>query len=94
VNAPCVFQPASDVRYAVEANGIRLIDTRSGATHILTYPQAAVWDMATRGCDLAQIIAVVQVIARVTSAHAGQIVRGTFESLRERGLVIRISDDE
>jgi hypothetical protein len=52
---------------------------------ILGYPEAAGWEMAARGYDLARIVDSLQHISGVTPAHAEQIVTDTFQMLSERG---------
>ena len=83
MRARAVFQPDPDTRFVVEPAGVRLV--RGSAETILGYPEAAIWDMAVRGYDLARIVDSLQHIIGVTPAHAQQIVLDTLQMLSERG---------
>jgi hypothetical protein len=83
MSALAVFQPDPDTRFVVEPAGVKLI--RGQSETILGYPEAAAWDMAVRGYDLARIVDTLQHIVGVTPAHARQIVLDTLQMLSERG---------
>jgi hypothetical protein len=78
---------ADHIQWAVQSDGIHVIDTKTGCQHHLSYPQAAVWDMLSRhyGRDaMAQRIAP---IAGVDSATAGRLVDETLSGWCAEGLV-------
>ena len=77
------FQPDPEIRSVVEPAGIRLVHGQSETT--LGYPEAAIWDMAARGYDLARIVDTLHHIIGVTPVHAEQIVLDTLRMLSERG---------
>ena len=83
MRASVVFQPDPDTRFVVEPAGVRLVRGQSETT--LGYPEAAIWDMAVRGYDLAKIVDTLQHIIGVTPAHAEQVVLDTLQMLSERG---------
>jgi len=86
------FQPHPDIQYAVETTTIKLINTRTGEVHTLGYPQAAIWDMASRACDEAAIVDVLGVVLRVTTSHAQIILSDTLDAWHKRGFLIREED--
>lgn len=88
------FRPAVGIRYAVERDGIGILDTRSGTLHVLRYPGAAVWEMATRGYGFDRIVDCMQYVAGVTLSRSEEIVRQTFEGLSQHGLVALVACKE
>jgi hypothetical protein len=78
MNSHAALQPDPEIPLVVEPAGIRL--SRPGSQMILGYPEAAVWEMAARGYDLARIVDSLQHIIGVE-----QIVMDTFQILSERG---------
>jgi hypothetical protein len=87
-----VFQPDPDTRFVVEPAGVRLVHGQSETT--LGYPEAAIWDMAVRGYDLARIVDLLRHIIGVTPAHAEQVVFDTLQMLSERGFGSREKADD
>jgi hypothetical protein len=82
------FRVAEPVRWAVEAAGVVLVNDATGAVITLGYPQAAVWDLLTRGDSGAKIGAKLCAIAALEPAAARALVRETAAALREAGFLI------
>jgi hypothetical protein len=94
VSTQSIYRPAPDVRHAVEATSIRLLDRKTGAVHLLAYPEAAVWDMAARGYEMNGIVDSLRHIACVPATVAEKMVVDLFKLLHERGFVTRVQADD
>lgn len=90
MKASATFQPDPDTQFVVEPARVRLM--RAQGETILGYPEAAIWDMAIRGYDLARIIDTLQHIIGVTPALAEQVVLDTLHMLSERGFGSKADD--
>jgi hypothetical protein len=75
------------VQWAVEQRGILLIDTRSGRQCMLTYPQAAVWDLLSRGHDVPAVIDLITAIASLDLEAAAKLVHDCLEAWVRRGFL-------
>ncbi|MGA2328433.1 MAG: PqqD family protein [Bryobacteraceae bacterium] len=81
------FRAAEQVRWAVEAAGVVLIDGATGAATTLGYPEAAIWDLITRGDSRERIAAKLCAIAGLEPAAAQELVLNTVAVLREAGFL-------
>ncbi len=81
------YRAAEQVRWAVEAGGVVLIDGATGAATTLGYPQAAIWDFLTRGESSERIAAKMGAIASLDPAGAQALVEETIAALREAGFL-------
>lgn len=81
------YRIAEQVRWAVEAGGVVLIDCATGAATTLGYPQAAIWDFLTRGESGERICAKLCAIASLDPEAAQVLVRETVAALREEGFL-------
>jgi hypothetical protein len=88
-----IYQPAPNVLFVVENTRIKLFDPTTGTTHILGYPEAAAWDMATRGYGMKQIVDTLRHITGEPTAVTEQIVVDLFTLLLDRGFVTRGLDE-
>jgi hypothetical protein len=82
-----VFRPVPELRYLAEPGRTLLIDTRNGRVEHLEYPEAAIWDMVTRGYHHRRIATLLQTIAHVTAAHADQLIADLFDRLARTQMV-------
>jgi hypothetical protein len=82
------FAVAEKVRWAVEAAGVVLVNDATGVAITLGYPQAAVWDLLTRGESGARIGAKMCAIAALEPPDACALVRETAAALREAGFLV------
>lgn len=83
------YRAAPQVRWAVEAGGVVLIDCATGGATTLGYPQAAIWDFLTRGESSERIAAKLGAIASLDAAAAQALVLETVAALREAGYLAR-----
>jgi hypothetical protein len=75
------------VGWSVEIDTIRLINRRSGAVCRLGYPEAAVWDLLSRGYAHEDLVRLLGVIASVDLSEAEQLVLRTVKDLAEKGFL-------
>lgn len=81
------YRPAEQVRWAVEAAGVVLIHNTTGAATTLCYPEAAIWELVTRGDSNDRIAAKLCAIAGLELAAAYQLVLDTLAAWREAGFL-------
>lgn len=82
------YRAAEQVRWAVEASGVALIDCATGAATTLGYPQAAIWDFLTRDESSERIAVKMCVIASLAPEAAQLLVLETVAALREAGFLV------
>ena len=81
------YRPAEQVRWAVEAAGVVLISGATGAATSLSYPEAAIWDLITRGDSSEKIAAKLCAIAGLDAEAAQKLVLDTVEAWRKAGFL-------
>jgi hypothetical protein len=81
------YRAAEQVRWAVEAAGVVLIDGVTGAATTLGYPEAAIWDLITRGDSRERIAAKLCAIAGLEPAAAHRLLLDTVAAWREAGFL-------
>jgi hypothetical protein len=81
------YRVAEQVRWAVETAGVVLINNANGAATTLGYPEAAIWDLITRGDPGERIAAKLCVIAGLDPAAAHQLVLDTVAAWRKAGFL-------
>jgi len=86
------YRAAEQVRWAVEAGGIVVIDHKGEAT-TLGYPQAAIWDLLTRGESEERACAKLCAIASLDREAAQALMLDTVSTLREAGLLTQRGSD-
>ncbi len=74
------FRVARQVRWAVEATGVTLVNDATGAAVALGYPEAAIWDFVARGEALVSIVEKVAAIASLSRDAARMRI---FEAVAE-----------
>ena len=62
----------------MKLHGILLVNEGTGITCSLGYPQAAIWDVITRGYAYEQAV---QMLTAITSLHVEEVKKLLFESL-------------
>jgi len=80
------------VKWAVETRGVLLINEATGAVVTVEYPQAAIWDLLTRGESNRQIARKLCAIASLDPDAAEALVRETLAAWREAGFLAREED--
>jgi hypothetical protein len=81
------YRSAEQVRWAVEAAGVVLINNANGAATTLCYPEAAIWDLITRGDSNERIAAKLCAIVGLDPAAARQLVLDTVAAWRKAGFL-------
>ncbi len=83
-----LYHVAPGVRWAVERTTLTLVDGRGGACR-LGYPEAAVWDLVSRGYPLAEVARMIAAIASLDPTAADAIIRSAIEGWERAGLIRR-----
>lgn len=80
------------VGWSVEIDTIRIINQRSGAVCLLGYPEAAVWDLISRGYAYDDLVRLLGVIASFDLSEAKQLVLRTVKDLAGKGFLTQSGD--
>lgn len=83
------YRCQSGVSWGVELRNTIIIDGNSGRVWTLEYPEAAIWDLLTRGCRIDRIIAMISAIADVEEPSAAKCVHSAIIKWTYAGLQIR-----
>jgi hypothetical protein len=87
------YRCSSETRWTVETDGIVLWDLATGARLLLGYPQAAVWDLASRCDSEERIIRKVGAIAGLEPGAAGRLVRDSLAEWAKAGFLVPEAGD-
>lgn len=80
------LRPAADIAWAVEDDGITL--WRRGAAPVsLRYPEAAAWDLVTRGVSTARMVRLLAAIWALSEKGAAQRLATLLVQWRHRGWI-------
>jgi hypothetical protein len=82
-----VFRPDPDVRYVVVALGVQIINVRTREAFSLSFPQSAVWDMASRGYSLDLIAEKLAAASHWTLKHSAGLAAETLGALEAKGFL-------
>ena len=83
------YQCPDDVGWSVEIDTIRLIDQRTGSVCLLGYPEAAIWDLISRGYGFDDLVRLLGVIASISASQAKRLVLHTVEDFVQKGFLTR-----
>jgi len=73
-----------DVRWAVEVGGVRLVRSDTGKTELLSYPEAALRDLLTRGLSIDRVVRTLAAICRMDENQAYQrMIRAIAQWIEE-----------
>lgn len=84
--AKVVYRLAPGVRWSVETEGL-LVSDGKGAVYRLEYPEAAIWDLASRGYLLPKIVQMMCHIAGCDEARAQKQVLSSLARWKQAGLL-------
>ena len=70
---------APGIKWAVEIDGIVLMDEKAGKTCFLSYPQAALWDLISRGVFFEKTLSMLSAIASLKPEDAEAFIRKTLD---------------
>ncbi|MDR2801243.1 MAG: hypothetical protein LBB52_08295 [Desulfovibrio sp.] len=76
---------AGHVTWIVEPHGVVLINSTQGLRRELAYPEAAVWDLATRGRSEETIRSMLELIAGIGPRQARELVGSCLDQWAEEG---------
>jgi hypothetical protein len=85
------YKLAPNVRWVVDRFTVRLTDGR-GAVRTLNYPEAAIWDLLSRGYPFVKVVPMTAHIAGLDPSSADALVRRSIEDWAEGGFVEAGSD--
>ena len=78
-----------NVRWCVGRFGITLSDGH-GVTRELAYPDAAVWDLISRGYPFAKVVSMLTSIASLDAAASEAVVRSALEQWASGGFLEQV----
>lgn len=76
---------AAHAAWAVEHDGILLIDQKKGVAQYIGYPEAMIWDMLVRGRGLDCIQASISAVLALSNEKAGCFLANTVENWKKYG---------
>ena len=82
------YAAASGVAWSVERRGVLVFGADGRGGRMLSYPQAAVWDLVVRGNTMDKVSEQLSAIAAVSEEAAKQIARVAVAQWREQGLLV------
>jgi hypothetical protein len=81
------YRVAPDVRWVVERTTLRLV-AAAGLPSTLHYPEAAVWDLVSRGYDIAAASRILAPVAGLDERQAEALVRVTVDRWVRAGMLV------
>lgn len=82
------YQVRAGVQWAVDRAGVTLAN-RDGSALTLGYPEAAIWDLLSRGSAFPRIVSLTGRIASLEPEPAEALVRSTLEDWTRAGFLDR-----
>ena len=86
------FRLAAGVSWVVQEAGVLVIDELARRSVLLSYPQAAVWDLLARGCDRRCAAGMLRWILAVDAPEADGQVKRCLEEWIEAGWMEPVDD--
>ena len=83
------YHCAPGIGWSVEIRNIILINKLTGSVCNLSYPEAAVWDLISRGYSFDKLVGMLSVISAKDSAEAKRFIVQTVDDLTEEGFLIK-----
>lgn len=77
------------VKWAVTTGGIFLLHITAGEKVFLKYPQAAVWDLVSRGYSYEQTMSMLRTIASLDDEQAAELLVSCLEGWIKEGFLIK-----
>jgi hypothetical protein len=88
------YRITETVRWAVSRRGIQLLDTRSRKGAHLAYPEAAIWDLMSRGQGEEEVARRVALIAGTSQTRARELISATLKDWTESGFLTYAASQE
>lgn len=83
------YQCSPGVVWAVEMDGITLLNPSTGAVCSLGYPQAAIWDLISRGYSTDRLLRVISALASLEPNETDRLVHESLEDWTKAGFLIK-----
>ena len=83
------YQCAPHTKWAVDIRGILLMNEESGTVCLLLYPQAAIWDVISRGYSYAQTVRMVCAITSLQADEVEKLLVKSLEAWTRAGFLIK-----
>ena len=80
------YKLSPGVRWVVERFSVTLTDGQ-GTVRTLRYPEAAVWDLLSRGYAFEKVVSMITHIAAVDASTADSLVRATVDDWAQAGFI-------
>ena len=81
------YRITDTVRWTVSRRGIQLLDASSRKGAHLAYPEAAIWDLMSRGQGEEEMARKVSLIAGVSQTRACELISATLKDWIENGFL-------
>jgi hypothetical protein len=81
------YRCAPFTKWAVELDGILVINKESGATNFLKYPQAAIWDLLTREYSYEHIVDMVSAITSLQEDEVNTLIAACLAEWAQTGFL-------
>lgn len=89
-DSPTTYRVAPEVKWTVETQGLLLVVDGQGKTHWLPYPQAAVWDLISRGRPAPKVLMMTSHIASLDLERAEKLILESLEEWTRLGLLTKV----
>ncbi|MBI4473382.1 MAG: hypothetical protein HY646_11995 [Acidobacteria bacterium] len=83
-----MYRLAPGVQWSVEARGL-LVKGAGGKVQFLEYPEAAVWDLISRGYRFDKVVSMVSCIASIDQDAGRKLVAESLDKWVNSGLLVR-----
>jgi hypothetical protein len=80
------------VKWSVEVRGIVLLNEATGVVRSLEYPQAAIWDLITRGYSFEKTKRLVSAITSLGPEAARELIVASLERWTDDGFLTKGRD--
>jgi hypothetical protein len=82
------YQCAPHIKWAVDTQGIMLMNQDTAEVHRLANPQAAVWDLITREYPYPKTVGMLAAIAALDETAAEHLLMESLQAWTEAGILI------
>jgi len=87
------YRCAPHLSWTVERNGLLLLNSGNAKACQLGYPQAALWELLSRGNSYGQVVSKMRAIALLSAEATERFIADTVESWVQAGLLLREDGD-
>lgn len=83
------YSAARSAHWVVEDHGIYLVNAGAAQARLLAYPEAAVWDLFSRGDSFERVVRKVSAIAALDGEATRRFVRSCIDHWVEAGYLVK-----